>query len=374
MSKEIKQVVEKVVFFSSQYGSDKSKSYTAANLAGKFYNYPNYGDFTQAFVLRSYGPWWEMSPSFRAPIDKSRRKLNSEDFVDLQFEESVYPTKIEILETYNPGAVVGVLALESVSSFSKSKKPRWRTLWCGAPQDCPARARKFTPPLKRLNHPTKLIRLEFNQSHLSYYTELDAVILYGTATSNDFQHKELKSLAKGDDAQVSITTNLFAQLSVKSGEKDNKNGSQGELGNNGYFDILPVSFLPSLLYNYWKSSFDNFFFLFCSSTVTNAAECISCLTSKCRKLKKLFLTALRSVSDDVINALANNCPDLEQVDVLGTGLIRPHSITRLLKECKKLRFLDVSFCSQLSKEFVENLRSMYPDVSIKKSFVTDDPF
>lgn len=36
----------------------------------------------------------------------------------------------------------------------------------------------------------------------------------------------------------------------------------------------------------------------------------------------------RSVSDDVINALANNCPDLEQVDVLGTGLIRPHSITR----------------------------------------------
>ena len=93
--------------------------------------------------------------------------------------------------------------------------------------------------------------MEFNQSHLSYYTELDAVILYGTATSNDFQHKELKSLAKGDDAQVSITTNLFAQLSVKSGEKDNKNGSQGELGNNGYFDILPVSFLPSLLYNYW---------------------------------------------------------------------------------------------------------------------------
>lgn len=583
MSKEIKQVVEKVVFFSSQYGSDKSKSYTAANLAGKFYNYPNYGDFTQAFVLRSYGPWWEMSPSFRAPIDKSRRKLNSEDFVDLQFEESVYPTKIEILETYNPGAVVGVLALESVSSFSKSKKPRWRTLWCGAPQDCPARARKFTPPLKRLNHPTKLIRLEFNQSHLSYYTELDAVILYGTATSNDFQHKELKSLAKGDDAQVSITTNLFAQLSVKSGEKDNKNGSQGELGNNGYFDILPdelihyiFSFLELIdliraaftcrlfsvhcfdpvwykeldLKPYWNQitdetldhlqiccastekldmswlgpydavtrhgisrflrkcgsnllclrlsccqfvdgeviktiskfcpnleeldlqscssesllseyglhelanlkkmkrinlyrvpvkdlllkqliqSFSNLQHLnlgdcqhvtecdtimqllseYCKglvsldlwrnksltddgiksladgctlleeldvgwcSTVTNAAECISCLTSKCRKLKKLFLTALRSVSDDVINALANNCPDLEQVDVLGTGLIRPHSITRLLKECKKLRFLDVSFCSQLSKEFVEHLRSMYPDVSIKKSFVTDDPF
>ncbi|PFX24747.1 F-box/LRR-repeat protein 4 [Stylophora pistillata] len=89
MSTEKKQVVEKVIFFSSQYGSDKSKSYTAENLAGNSYNYPNYGDFTQAFVLRSYGPWWEMSPSFRDPIDKSRRKLISEDFVDLAKPKTV---------------------------------------------------------------------------------------------------------------------------------------------------------------------------------------------------------------------------------------------------------------------------------------------
>jgi len=33
-------------------------------------------------------------------------------FLDLQFAGIVYPTNIEILETYNPGAVVRILALE----------------------------------------------------------------------------------------------------------------------------------------------------------------------------------------------------------------------------------------------------------------------
>lgn len=50
---EKNQVVKKVVSFSSQYGGDGSKSYTAGNLAGEVYNFPGYGDFTQAFVLVS---------------------------------------------------------------------------------------------------------------------------------------------------------------------------------------------------------------------------------------------------------------------------------------------------------------------------------
>lgn len=49
----IKQVCKQVIHFSSQYGSDHSRSYTASNLAGEALNYPNYGDFTQSFVLVS---------------------------------------------------------------------------------------------------------------------------------------------------------------------------------------------------------------------------------------------------------------------------------------------------------------------------------
>ncbi|CAH3021908.1 unnamed protein product [Porites evermanni] len=108
------------------------------------------------------------------------------------------------------------------------------------------------------------------------------------------------------------------------------------------------------------------------TNVTSAPECVVYLTSKCKKLRKLFLTALRSVNDDIINALANNCPDIEQVDVLGTGLIHAESIMRLLRQCKHLKLLDVSFCSQLTVEIVEGLQEMYPAVSIKKSFIVEE--
>lgn len=64
------------------------------------------------------------------------------------------------------------------------------------------------------------------------------------------------------------------------------------------------------------------------SNVAAVSECILYLTTKCRKLRKLFLTALRSVSDIVINALADNCPGVEQVDVLGTSLVNEDSIRR----------------------------------------------
>ena len=45
-------------------------------------------------------------------------------FLDLQFVDLVYPTKIEILETYNPGAVVRILALES-GSLKKRRFVLW---------------------------------------------------------------------------------------------------------------------------------------------------------------------------------------------------------------------------------------------------------
>jgi len=53
MEAKVKQFADKVVAFSSQYGAGNSRSYTAGNLAGESFNFPSYGDFTQAFVLVS---------------------------------------------------------------------------------------------------------------------------------------------------------------------------------------------------------------------------------------------------------------------------------------------------------------------------------
>lgn len=48
-----RQTVNEVVDFSSQYGSDLSRSYTVANVVGETNIYPKYGDFTQSLVFVS---------------------------------------------------------------------------------------------------------------------------------------------------------------------------------------------------------------------------------------------------------------------------------------------------------------------------------
>lgn len=47
----IDQFANSVEDFSSQYGSEISVSYTAFNLRGPPSNFPDYGDYPQAFVM-----------------------------------------------------------------------------------------------------------------------------------------------------------------------------------------------------------------------------------------------------------------------------------------------------------------------------------
>lgn len=49
----IEQFVQNVEDFSSQYGSEISVSYTAFNIRGPPSNFPDYGDYPQAFVMVS---------------------------------------------------------------------------------------------------------------------------------------------------------------------------------------------------------------------------------------------------------------------------------------------------------------------------------
>lgn len=47
----IKQFAQRVLEFSSQYGSDSSISYTACNITGRPSKYPSYGDFPETFAM-----------------------------------------------------------------------------------------------------------------------------------------------------------------------------------------------------------------------------------------------------------------------------------------------------------------------------------
>lgn len=199
----IEQYAQNVPQFSSQYGSDASVSYTAYNVTGKPSKYPEYGDFPETFAFvsissprsilslqlrkpsiltsqRTYGHWWQKAPSARTEFASQNftRCTPVDDFLLASFECKVYPQHIKIYETYSPGAIVGIWAY-------LEEQERWMCLW----DSCDAadieepivaeQARIFAPPLKACPHATRHIRLEYNQRHLQYFTQIDAILLVG---------------------------------------------------------------------------------------------------------------------------------------------------------------------------------------------------
>ncbi|KAM4785026.1 F-box/LRR-repeat protein 4 isoform 1-T2 [Cyanocitta cristata] len=243
---EIVQYAKEVLDFSSHYGSENSMSYTMWNLAGIPNVYPSSGDFTQTAVFRTYGTWWDRCPSARLPFKRTPSTFCSQDYVELAFEEPVYPTAVHILETYHPGAVVRILAC-SANPYSQNPpaEVRWEILWSEAPTKVNGpQARQFTPCIKQINFPTNLIRLEVNSSLLDYYTELDAVVLHGV--------KERPVL--------SLKTSMIDMNDIDEDEDEEKFGcgmdtlnkqfsivTLREWPTNGYFDKLPYELIQLIL-------------------------------------------------------------------------------------------------------------------------------
>ncbi|XP_054852570.1 F-box/LRR-repeat protein 4 isoform X2 [Eublepharis macularius] len=242
---ELVQYAKEVLDFSSHYGSENSMSYTMWNLAGTPNVYPSSGDFTQTAVFRTYGTWWELCPSARLPFTRTPPNFHSQDYVELAFEEPVYPTAVHVLETYHPGSVVKILAC-SANPYSQNQPAdvRWEVLWSEAPTKVNSpQARQFTPCIKQINFPTNLIRLELNSSLLDYYTELDAVVLHGVRerpmlslntsmiTLNDLDDDEDGEREDGMDClNKQFSATVFRESTT-----------------NGYFDKLPYELIQLIL-------------------------------------------------------------------------------------------------------------------------------
>lgn len=153
-----------------------------------------FSDFPETFAFRTYGDWWHqktLKSRLEEFVPQDCSKLCADDFIVLQFEDYVFPETIRIYETYNPGAVIRIWAYTITE--------RWRLLW-EASEDWwtekypDKRARMFAPNIKRLQFPTRTIRLEFNHSRLEYFTEIDAVVLIGR--KYNFNQAHYKNLLK----------------------------------------------------------------------------------------------------------------------------------------------------------------------------------
>uniref|UniRef100_A0A3P9LLH5 F-box and leucine-rich repeat protein 4 n=1 Tax=Oryzias latipes TaxID=8090 RepID=A0A3P9LLH5_ORYLA len=569
VSVEVEQYAKEVLDFSSHYGSENSMSYTMWNLAGVPNVYPSSGDFTQTAVFRTYGKWWEQCASAPLPFRRTPEGFYSQDYIELGFEEPVYPTAVEVFETYYPGAIVQILAC-SHNPFSQNPATdvRWEVLWSGEPTKVlTPHARQFSPKIKHINFPTNLLRLEVNSSLLDYYTELDAVILRGV------KERTMLALYKIPHIDISDLSDSEEDLGDAGGPFMQGDGKHQRTGN-GYFDKLPYELiqlilshltLPDLcrlaqtckllhqhccdplqytqlsLQPYWSRLNDaslghlqsrctllqrlnlswtgnrgaftltgfSSFLKACGQSLVclelscchflnearlevisqacpdlqelnlsscdrlhpqafthisklthlrrlvlyrtkieqtailsiltfcvelrhlNLGSCVriddydvvaSMLATRCRslrsvdlwrcrnltdrglnelvsgcrmleeldlgwcptlqsstgcfqqlarslpRLRKLFLTANRTVCDSDIEELTAWCPSLQHLDILGTRLVSAASLKKLLQACPKLLLLDISFCSQIDMQVVQELSSLFPNVFIKKSF------
>uniref|UniRef100_A0A336LTK7 CSON000981 protein n=1 Tax=Culicoides sonorensis TaxID=179676 RepID=A0A336LTK7_CULSO len=93
----------------------------------------------------------------------------------------------------------------------------------------------------------------------------------------------------------------------------------------------------------------------------------------CPKLKKLFLSAVRALSDRDLENIATFCPNLQQLDLMGIFGISTDSVEDLLSKCSNLKLLDLSFCNQIDQIRID----LWPDifgVNIKRALRPYDPF
>ncbi|XP_053507569.1 F-box/LRR-repeat protein 4 isoform X1 [Ictalurus furcatus] len=229
MEAELDQYAKEVLDFSSHYGSEGSMSYTMWNAAGAPSVFPSSGDFTHTAVFRTYGRWWEDEHA-KQSFSRTPRSFHSRDFLEVAFEEQVFPTAITVLETYHPGAIAQILAC-SFNPYAENHPTdiRWEVLWAGEPTKVASpQARLFCPAIRQVSFATNLLRLEVNSSLLDYYTELDAIVLRGVRNHVS-----------------SITTPLI--IANTTPNKDSDVLSKDVNMSNGYFDKLPYELIQLIV-------------------------------------------------------------------------------------------------------------------------------
>lgn len=174
---------------------------------------------------RTYGKWWDMAPSHVTDImPQTVSKNMPQDFIGnnclilslfkcqcimrtlsphlvVEFEDFVFPSEIIIYETYNPGAIVKLWA------FTINEK--WICLWENDEKNDHTLAatfsndsRDFSPPIKDIKIPTRIIRIEFNHRNLDYFTEIDGCLLEGVKYTPPGDFQQLISLSQANKGPI----------------------------------------------------------------------------------------------------------------------------------------------------------------------------
>ncbi|NMB11316.1 MAG: hypothetical protein GX977_03420 [Firmicutes bacterium] len=171
----------------SEYSNSR---WSAAQMVGAPDTYPRYGDIDTAWTT-AY--------------------MNTTDNVwaDLQYAEAIIVEKIEIYETYNPGAITKVELIDEAGSSYE--------VWRGDAWIAPKQSRILRISNTRVETPIKRVRLYLDCSKIPGYNEIDAVgitgrrptqITYTAPTSSSYDNPltELDALLTRLEGAIKLAT------------------------------------------------------------------------------------------------------------------------------------------------------------------------
>lgn len=142
------QWVYRVTGFSSQYNDH---SWSANQVIGPPNVYPSYGDLRNTWASKV---------------------IDANQFINLEFQEALYVTAIDIYETFHAGGVKAI--------SGKDPGGAWVTLWSTDAVSVIGQARIFSPTLQKVGFPIKEIQILVDCSVSASWVEIDAVQMRGT--------------------------------------------------------------------------------------------------------------------------------------------------------------------------------------------------
>ncbi|XP_071644500.1 uncharacterized protein [Temnothorax longispinosus] len=167
--------------------------YTVPDIIGPP-EFANYGElfhlpyFKNDWRLDNFGistsPWQNKDQNYELhvlDIDWNDEASVKNNYIDLKFDEAVYPVRVTIYEMYNPGNVIQIWAEDF------NNREQWFKLWDESSQIVPPTSRLFSPPLSlpfayrnfKIDSIKLILRNE--SSSPKSHTKLDAVMLIGTS-------------------------------------------------------------------------------------------------------------------------------------------------------------------------------------------------
>ncbi|XP_067150047.1 F-box/LRR-repeat protein 4 isoform X4 [Apteryx mantelli] len=336
---EIVQYAKEVLDFSSHYGSENSMSYTMWNLAGIPNVYPSSGDFTQTAVFRTYGTWWDHCPSARLPFKRMPPTFCSQDYVELAFEEPVYPTAVHILETYHPGAVVRILAC-SANPYSQNPPAELIQLilshltvpdLCRLAQTCKLLYQHCCDPLQYIHLSLQPYWARINDTSLEYLQSRCTLIQW------------LNLSWTGNRGAISVS-GFSRFLKVCGSELVRLELSCGHFLNETCLEVI-TELCPNLQELNLSS---------CDKIPPQAFNHIA----KVGSLKRLILYRTK-VEQTALLSILNFCSELQHLSLGSCVMIEDYDLIASMMgaKCKKLRSLDLWRCKNITESGIAELAS-----------------